>query len=112
MKIYVVKLVKKSIESQASLSFKMKIVNELTKSKIYEKWKKIDNLIIEFMFNWLFDDVTMNEVRELDVKSKLFQKFDMYLHHQIKRNDIINKNWLKIMMFSFIQQIIRVNLIY
>ena len=64
------------------------------------------------MFNWLFNDVTMSEVRELDVRLKLFQKFDMYLHDQIEKNDIINKNWLKIIMFSFIQQIIRVNLIY
>jgi hypothetical protein len=48
----------------------------------------------------LWEKIKFENVHESDIELKIQKKFDMYLHHQIKRNKQSNKRWLRIMFYS------------
>ena len=84
------------------------IVKKIASSKTWKTWIEIDNLLILDLFFWLWIDVK----REAKIEDLIDQEFDLYLYHQVERNDQFNKNWLRTMCYELIQQIIRQNSSY
>ena len=97
-----------------SLSLKMtqSIVVELIDDDAWDKWESNENLVIRDMFSWLWKSIVMNEDRKTEINDLIQKKFDIYLHHQRERNEKSNYDWLRIMLYSLIQQMIKQNLEY
>ena len=84
------------------------VVKNLCDSDIWNVWTKIGNVIVKNFFNWLWNRIDDQK----NVDDLIDKKFDCYLHHQTKQNDIFNKNWLWIMFYSLTQQTIKQNIAY
>jgi hypothetical protein len=70
------------------------------------------NLIIKGMFTWLWEGVEVDGHLEGGIGDLIDQEFEMYSHHQRKVNGNPNRGWLRTMMYSLTQQMIRQDIGY
>lgn len=67
-------------------------------------------LTISGMFSWLETGVTVDGHHEPRVKDLIDHEWLMYLHHQRRINDKSNLGWLRNMLYSVTQQVMRQDL--
>ena len=88
------------------------IVDEIGGDGTWEHWTREGTLILPDMFAWLWDGVTWDGVTEEGIGAFIQAEFDLYLHHQTARNGKDNFGWLRTMVHSLSQQIIRQDIAY
>ena len=64
------------------------------------------------LFNWLWNDVIIDDVVKNEINYFMYKKFDIYLYHQRKRNEKFNYEWNQTIIYSLSQQIIRIDFDY
>lgn len=64
------------------------------------------------MFDWLWTGAGWGETNEAGIGALIDHEFNMYLHHQAQRNLSPNCVWLRTMVHSLTQQIVRGDLTY
>ena len=89
------------------------IVNDACGSiHAFDQWEADGNLIVRGMFSWLFDGVSAGGETETGVGPLIEDEFLMYAHHQREINGKPNRGWLRNMIHSITQQLIRQDLGY
>ena len=87
-------------------------VDEIGGEGAWAHWAEDGNLLVQNMFRWLWDGITVDEVHEAGVGGLIAEEFDLYIYHQRERNGAPNKGWLRTMFFSLTQQVNRQDLEY
>lgn len=89
------------------------IVADITQEKsAWDKWVEDGNIVVPNLFTWLWEGTAFEEGFESGIGSLIDDEFDMYQHHQRNINGKPNKGWLRTMMYSLTQQIIRQDISY
>ncbi len=69
----------------------------------YQKWKKNNAIMLLNVFNWILNDNTWVLIKE---------KLNMYLWHQRNDLNLTNHDWLRIIMYITLQQLVHQNIMY
>ena len=89
------------------------IVDEYAGPGSWDTWMQDGNIIADNLFEWLWSGVhDENGVLETGIGTLIHEEFDMYLHHQQRRNGQSNRGWLRTMYYSLTQQLIRQDIVY
>lgn len=75
-------------------------------------WQRDGSLNIVGLFAWLFDGVRIGNEFEEGIGPYIEEEFLMYEHHQREINGKPNRGWLRTMLYSLTQQLIRQDLQY
>ncbi|KAI4137511.1 MAG: hypothetical protein L6R39_007243 [Caloplaca ligustica] len=78
----------------------------------WSEWQDVGNLVVDGLFRWVFDGITADEEYEGGIGPLVEEEYLMYEHHQREINGRSNKGWLRTMMYSLIQQLVRQDLQY
>ena len=85
-----------------------RLVDMIAGEGSFDMWGKEGTLIVNHLFGWLCKGLDM----EPGIATELLEEFDMYEYHQRERNGTSNKGWLRTMVYSLSQQIIRQDIVY
>ena len=88
------------------------ILQEFGGEGAWARWLQDGNLVLPDLFAWLWDGITLDGVTEPGIGDLIETEFDIYLHHQTTRNGKKNLGWLRTMVHSLSQQIIRQDVSY
>ena len=76
------------------------------------KWK-IDENMIKNLFQWWFDQkIKITECDEICIKEIILTEYNMYRHHQREIMKRTSYDWLRTMIHSLAQQIMKQNFMY
>jgi len=110
--VYARRRVRRNLFAPLSDELAETIVEEIGGLGAWERWHTDGNLLIQQMFAWLWDGVTVAGEHEGGIRDLIDEEFDLYLYHQRERNGQSNKGWLRTMFYSLCQQIIRQDVEY
>ncbi len=88
------------------------IVLEIAGPTAWEDWHQDGNVVAPQLFEWLWYGAVDGNNRESGIGDLIDMEYDLYLHHLGARNGKSNLGWLRNMLYSLTQQIVRTDLSY
>jgi hypothetical protein len=90
-----------------------RLVGEIASdARAWSLWLEEGSLNVRGLFSWLFTGIEMDGEFEAGVGPYIEEEFLMYEHHQREINGKPNRGWLRTMLYSLTQQLIRQDLEY
>ena len=81
-------------------------------TRAWSLWLQEGNLKVSGLFSWLFNGIKTEDEFEEGIGPYIEEEFLMYEHHQREINGRPNRGWLRTMLHSLTQQLIRQDLQY
>lgn len=89
------------------------LVKEISGSAdAWSEWLETGNLVVGGLFAWIFDGISSDTGYEAGIGPQIEEEFLMYEHHQREINGKPNRGWLRTMLYSVVQQLVRQDLQY